>query len=131
MAIVDRESKHGWIVGKGGSGTVAIVEIEIDNQNRITETFFPRCRDRDCNVVEDTEPPSRPGSCVVKATPEVECWSAPIERKSGCQAGSSNGQTLCLQGPLLEIVTHIVADDGDQRPALVELLEVLHGVNEL
>jgi hypothetical protein len=107
------------------------VKVEIDHQNRIPETLVARCRDRDCNVVEDTESPSRLWPCVVKATPEVERRSSPLERESGCQPGTSNGETLRLQGALLEIVAHVIADDGDQRAGLVKLLEVLRGVNEL
>ena len=70
--VVDGEGKDRRVVGKGGSGAIAVVEIEIDDQDLSAEAIPSGPADGDGDVVEDTEAATGLRSGVMKATTEVD-----------------------------------------------------------
>ncbi len=91
---VHRVGVHGGVVAEDVAGAVAVVQVEVDHQDRSGEAVAALVGDRQGDVVEDAEAAALPGMGMVVAAAEVDREAlapAPAAPPSGCRRPAAAG----------------------------------------
>ena len=102
VGVVDREGPDRGIVGEQGPGPVAVMEVEIDDRDRIDEAAAAQLGDRHGDVVDQAEALAAVVLGVVKAPAEIDGELVAAQRSSGREQGPAGHDPLEIDDPLGE-----------------------------
>jgi len=122
--VVDREGVDGRIVGEEGTGAVAVVEVEIDDEDPAGEAAAAQPAHREGDVVEDAEPLAAIEMRVVEAAAEVAGDAAAGERALGGEDAAAGHRPLGGDELVGLVVAQGQAEDPRERPRSMERFEV-------
>ncbi len=129
VLVVDGERMNRRVILEEEAGAVAVVDVEVDDQDRRLEPARAQSGDRDGQVVEcaETHAPVRRG--VVKPAAEIHGHQPGPQRGGGGEDGPAGRQSLELDEALRLDIGELGADDLFHDLGVLERLEVLVGVD--
>jgi len=124
VAVVDGERVHGGITGEDRARPVAVMQIQVDDQDRWPESGGAPLRDRHRHVVEGAEAAAARPFRMMEAAAEVHRDAAGVAGELRCVQGAAAHQPLHGQEAVLVLGFHRRAENRCQRPGVLEGVQV-------
>ncbi len=114
----------GGVAGEDRPRAVAVVEVEIDDEDRRREPAAARLGDRRRDVVDGAEALAAVAEGMVQPASQVDREGALLERQADGEDGAARHRPLGGEHAVGERVGKVEAEDGEERPGLRQRLEV-------
>ncbi len=116
------------IAGEDRPGAIAVVEVQVDDENRRREPSPAQIAQGDRHVVPQAEALAMVGEGVVEAAAQVD-GDAAREREPGGEDGPAHHQALGLQDAVGQRVREVDPDDPEEGAGRQERVDVRLGVD--